>query len=349
MLAELTFQEIGGGINLVDVGASGKLAAHWKAIENLINLFAFEPNREECEKLRQLSNGFHSATFLPFAISNHDGEAVLYKTKSIYCWSLLEPRLDWFRRFSFGGAFEPSGRQKVQTSSLDGLDELRGIDVDVIKTASQGLDMEVLARSGPLLDKAFCVEAKPGFVQHYVGENTYSEVDAFLRSKGFLLFDIRVFRISRHNQFASCPTGKEEIMWCEATWLKDYVALETQGELRGLCREKALKALILCGLLNCIDFGYELALFFNHKGLVFDEELAILQERNSWSLNDAKQSAESLKNADCNLKDRIFSYGFRLLPSSWRRIIADQAYQASLQPHLLKSILRSNRRGACSR
>lgn len=344
MLAELTSKHIGGGINLIDVGASGELDARWKPIETLVNLFAFEPNAEECERLSKSPNNFHTATYLPYAVSDSNGENVLYTTNSIFCYSLLKPDLDWLRRFSFSELFELTGQESVRTFRLDAVDELKGLDADVIKTDSQGLDRAILEKSGSLLDDAFFVEAEPGFNENYIGENTYSQVDTFMRSQGFLLFDLNIYRTSRKNQFASAPTGKEQLMWCEATWLKDYIELDRQGQLRPLSREKALKALVLCALLECIDFGYELAGFFHHKGLLSDNELVALQTREGWGLNPHfRESGGVLQNVRHDITTKIVNYGLRLLPGRLRQDIFVAASKASTQPHLLKSIYRRRR------
>ncbi|HWS90076.1 MAG TPA: FkbM family methyltransferase [Pyrinomonadaceae bacterium] len=339
MLTDLTAQQLGGGINLIDVGASGELAGKWKPVERLLNLFAFEPNAEECERLRRSANNFHSATYLPYAVSDADGEAMLYMTKSLYCYSLLRPNLDWLSRFSFGELFELTGEQQVRTYRLDAVPELAGVDADVIKTDSQGLDMAILAHSGPMLDDAFLVETEPGFGENYLGENTYSQVDAFMRSRGFLLFDLKLFRVPRRNEFAAAPTGKEQLMWCEATWLKDYVELERRGRPRPLSREKALRALLLCGLQGCVDFGYELTQLFRRKGLLSGGELAALRTREGWSLNlDAGGSGGALTDGGRGIAAGALNYGLRLFPRRLRQVIAAAAREAATQPHLVKSI-----------
>lgn len=337
MLTNLTAEELGGGINLIDVGASGELAGKWKPVERLLNLFAFEPNAEECERLSRSPSNLHSATYLPYAVSDADGEAVLYMTKSLYCHSLLKPNLNLLGRFSFGELFEPAGEQTVRTYRLDAVPELAGLDADVIKTDSQGLDMSILTHSGSMLDDAFFVETEPGFSENYLGENTYAQVDTFMRSRGFLLFDLNMFRVPRRNEFAAAPTGREQLMWCEATWLKDYVELERRGQLRALSRDKALRVLVLCGLQGCVDFGYELALLFQQKGLLSDDELAALRTRESWSVDlDADRGASN--HAGRGIAGSALRYGLRLLPGRLRQVLATAAHEASTQPHLLKSV-----------
>ena len=338
MLAELGVAQIGGGVNLVDIGASGELDPRWRPIEKLINLYAFEPNAEECEKLRKSPNNLHATTYLPYAISNNTGEAVLHLTKSLYCCSLLEPNLEWLRRFSCSELFEITGQQKVPTYRLDAVNELKDVDADVIKTDSQGLDMAILASGASMLDDAFMVETEPGFIENYRGENTYSQVDTFMGTRGFLLFDINLHRVSRRNEFASSPTGKEQIMWCEAIWLKDYIALDRRGQASALSREKALKSLLLCGLVGCPDFGYELAGFFHARGLLSGTELEALRKKEGWCVNHSFNGRGDASKDGITTK--IVTFGLRFLPGRLRKGFAVAALRASAQPNLVRSMYR---------
>ena len=88
-----------------------------------------------------------------------------------------------------------------------------------------------------------------------------------------LLFDMNNrHRIARRNLFSEQASGREQILWCEAIWLRDYASAAGKDIAAGLSRAKALKALLLCAQQGCLDFGYELACVFNHSGLLTDSE-----------------------------------------------------------------------------
>ena len=287
MIKKITLQDIGGGINLIDIGASGNLDPKWRPIESMTNLVGFDPNSEECERLNKLPHDYNSATYLPYAIAGEDGEAILYKTKSIYCYSLLKPNSKWLKRFSFSDLFEVIAEEKIRTHKLCEVPEIKDLDVDVMKSDTQGLELPILSNAGDLLDRTFYVETETGFTENYIGETTYSQIDEFMRSRGFLLFDINVeHRISRKNVFGKYPSGKQQILWCEAVWLKDYIELERQNRLKNITREKVLKSLMLCSLESCFDFGYELAEFFYKKSLITKDELNALEDIESWIITN---------------------------------------------------------------
>lgn len=189
--------------------------------------------------LNKLPHNYNSATYLPYAIGGENDEAILYKTKSIYCYSLLKPNLAWLRRFSFSDLFEIIAEEKIRTHKLCEVPEIKDLDVDVIKSDTQGLELPILSNAGDLLDRTFYVETETGFTENYIGETTYSQIDDFMRSRGFLLFEINVdHRISRKNAFENYPNSKHQLLWCEAIWLKDYIELERENRLKNITEKR---------------------------------------------------------------------------------------------------------------
>ncbi|MFH1868397.1 MAG: FkbM family methyltransferase [Candidatus Omnitrophota bacterium] len=279
------------GINIVDIGCSCNVAAKWKPVEKYLNVIGFDTNKEECDRMSKTPHSFLSAMYLPYTIAGDNSQAQLYKTKSIYCYSLLKPNLDWLRRFSFSDMFEIVGTEQVTTKTLDSIQEIDRIDVDVIKIDTQGLELPILSRAERVLAKTFFVETETGFLESYIGETTYAQICEFMHSHNYLLFDINNSnRIPRNNIFKGNLLG-EQLMWCEATWLKDYIALYKQNKLNEnkIGREKALKSLILCSLQGCISYGYELAMLFRELGLINSKELDQLKFKKNWLINSLKE------------------------------------------------------------
>ena len=332
MLSKIKLQDIGGGFNFIDIGCSGNLDSWWTPINHMINLYGFDPNKEECERLSGISHGFNSATYLPYAIADTDGERQLYKTKSISCYSLLEPNKNWLKRFSFDHLFEVEGSEKVPTRKLTSIPELDNLDVDIIKVDSQGLDLAILSNAAHLLDRTIYIEAEPGFTENYVEENTYAQIDSFLRANGFLLFDFKLNRIPRKNLIGASGKAKGQLLWCESMWLKDYIHLDGKKELKSLTRAKALKSLILCGMVGCYDFGYELAEFYYSKGLVNPDELTMLKNVDNWVIT--KKEEETIPPFFYELVELTV----RLLPWRYRKAIAMSADKATNRPNLLRSL-----------
>jgi len=318
------------GIDLIDIGSSGSLDGKWTAIKELINLVGFDPNAEECERQNRLPSQYRSSIFLPYAVHGRDGVETLYKTRSIFCYSLLKPNKPWLDRFSFHDLFDVKGEEPIPVRAIDEIDELKALSPDAIKIDVQGLELPILGKAGRLLDSAFYVETETGFTANYVGETTFSQLDAFMQANGFLMFDINTnHRIPRNNPHRENPTGKEQILWAEAVWLRDYVGLERQGkfDVLGLDATKVKKVLTLCALQQCYDFGFELAELFHAKGLLSKQELDALANVEAWDMRSARDTAEletqdaSLPKVQLNLKLRLLADMLGVLPDRVRNAI----------------------------
>ena len=64
-LSQILPDNVGGGITLLDVGASGQVSDYWKQLSRITHLIGFEPNTEECERLNAQKTAFLSNAFFP--------------------------------------------------------------------------------------------------------------------------------------------------------------------------------------------------------------------------------------------------------------------------------------------
>ncbi len=322
--------DLGGGINVVDIGASGQMDDRWISLSAYLNVTGFEPNWEECRRLNEGPSHHHSSRYLPFAISGEKGRFPLFKTKSIYCYSLLEPNLNWLRRLTptFSSLFEIEGTEVIEAVTLSEVQELQGMDVDIIKLDTQGLELPILSNAGKLLDSAFLVETETGFVQHYFGETTFSQIDEFMRSKGFALFDLKSYRVERKTRLEQFAENKGQLMWGEAIWLKDYLALLETGKWRPeeMSRQKFLKILVTCRELGFVDYALELADLLGKSGRITADEIRQLRVTETWK-----------KRIKTSPLEAILLACLRLLPRRSRLMISRISEMASNELHLLKT------------
>lgn len=264
-------------IDFVDVGCSGDLDEKWKDLLPLLNYTGFDPNAEECARLAGRSHPYRSCRYLPYAIAGTGGRQTLYKTESIYCYSLLRPNHPWLDRFTFGHLFRETGSESVECTTLDRLAASEHLVADVLKLDTQGLELPILRAAETLTSGTFCIETETGFVENYVGETTCAMVDEYLRGRGYLMFDMNMeHRISRRGPVAKL--GRHQPLWCEAVWLFDYIGRHVVPT-----RERALRALRLCRSLGYFDFGCELAGYFRSAGIVTADEAGPLEAAAAWT------------------------------------------------------------------
>lgn len=101
MLNKLTIEDLSGGINMIDLGSNGEEDSYRLSLLRMIDLYAFDPNREENIAFENKTVSFQSVRFLPCAIAGKSGSDTLYKTQNPYCWSLLEPDMEWMSLFRY--------------------------------------------------------------------------------------------------------------------------------------------------------------------------------------------------------------------------------------------------------
>jgi FkbM family methyltransferase len=280
-LRELTIEDLGGGITLLDLGASGGIAPGWRPLARWVNAIGFDPNAEECARLNRQPAFYRSARFLPYAIAGETGPHTLYRTKSIYCWSLLKPRSDWLRRFAHGDLFTVTGTETIEARRLADVPELAGLDVDAMKIDTQGLELPIL-RGGPRqLESCLRLETETGFTQNYEGETTFDELLAYLEEQGFGLFGLNAgHAVARANAWRHVARG-EQLLWCEGVWFRDF-RRGSDDRRAQLTRPKALRALLLYAAHGCLAFGLEMAGVFRELDLITGAELDRLGRDRSW-------------------------------------------------------------------
>ncbi|MEM6299885.1 MAG: FkbM family methyltransferase [Bacteroidota bacterium] len=316
-------------LNMIDIGSSGMMDARWRPLSEKINLIGFDPNEAECERMNALPTDLSSALYLPYAIGGESGESTLYKTESIYCYSLLKPNYSWLNRFGYAHLFAAKGEETIGVRTLDSLSEIREREIDAIKTDTQGLELPILSQAEQQVKQACAIETETGFMENYHGETTYAQIDEFMRDHHFLMFTMKSYPTVRKTN-RELPRGNvAQPLWCEAVWLKDYPKLLSAGET--FSEEKILKAMLLSSLFRAYDFGYEVAEVAHKKGILSDQIYQAAQNPNFWVITgtEPEEVPEPKKNLAVNLL-------LRLLPASARKHLSEQAQIAFTEKHLLK-------------
>lgn len=270
-LSAVSPEDLGGGISVLDLGASGGPSGFWRPLTHLVKFTGFDPNAEECLRLEGISQGYLSQRYLPYAIGGRTEKATLYLTQSPYCWSLLSPNLPWLRRFVFSDLFEVTAAKELSVWSLAEIPELEGMEIDAMKLDTQGLELPILSSAERIAMGCIAIETETGFTENYIGESTFDQVARFMRDRGFGLFGLNAdHRVPRRSKLADESTN-EQLLWCEAVWLRDYWLSDPALEPM-LTREKALRALCIYGGYGCISFGLEAARRFADLGLLTGRE-----------------------------------------------------------------------------
>jgi FkbM family methyltransferase len=215
-------------IKIVDVGANPidgptPYAALLKT--GHATLVGFEPNPHALAALNARKSAYE--TYLPYAVADGERQTIRFCVLPGMT-SLFEPNpavLQLFPGFAeWGGVVQ---REEIQTVRLDDIRETAGLDM--LKLDIQGGELMVFQNSPQRLDEALVIHTEAEFLPMYVGQPLFSEVELFLRSRGFLFhrFEPFVTRDFIPVVFGTDPyNGHSQAIWSDAIFLRDFTRLD---------------------------------------------------------------------------------------------------------------------------
>ena len=177
--------------NMLDAGAShGRVAERLARPFPKANVHMFEPNPDYVGDLQTLHNRDNRFRHWPMALADQEGEMELHFTESRGTTSLFKPntRAD----DTWGQQLHVKESRAVPVVTIDGWAERENIGpIGFMKFDIQA--GELLALRGAektLRDQALLVYTEIFFNPMYDGGALFGDIDALLRSHGFLLYNI---------------------------------------------------------------------------------------------------------------------------------------------------------------
>jgi FkbM family methyltransferase len=268
---------------LIDVGASGGIQDHWRVFSGHLRAVGFDPLVAEIERLngvesdpgvryeaalvtcRGFDERFPLETRRNRSISKNNDP---FQRVSAAHAHRLEQRL---RQQSYIQQVFNAGAPVVLTQHTITLDDYLGREgpeqVDFVKIDTDGHDIEVLLGADRLFTEGVLgvsIEAQfHGPIHEHA--NTFTNIDRFMRSHGFTLFDLEPYRYSRAAlpaQFVydlPAQTRSGQVLWAEATYFRDLGDREYESLWSyTVTPERVLKLACLFELFELPDCAAEL-------------------------------------------------------------------------------------------
>lgn len=255
---------------LVDVGARDGIKKIWRKAVPYLKVIAFEPNPNDA----LLSDN------LVF-VNSRKG---LYKTKADLDFyitkkedgsSIFPSNTDFLKYFSAGDRLTVVGKKRIAVDSLD--NQMKLINgapfVTFLKLDTQGSELSILEGAVETLKKSVVgAEVEVNFAENYKGQAFFSDVDKFLRSQGFQIFDVER-RYWKRKIGLVYGRSKGQLLYGDSIYLRSTESLrvlidEYDDLMKKIIILHAVSVALLYGYLD-----YALHIFSNFKQLFDVKEL----------------------------------------------------------------------------
>ena len=282
---------------LVDVGASGGIDKRWSVFGTRLTAVGFDPLVSEVSRLNELETRpkvrYEAAhvgclnydELFPPAIRNNPIASrfnqPFVRSSAVAAHRLL--RQDYVRDvFNAGSPVEYSSRRITLDTDLS---SVLPVSPDFLKIDTDGNDYAVLLGAGKTIQDGLLgisVECQFHGAVHAFA-NSFSNIDHYLRERGFSIFDLTLYRYSRSALPAPfltrvpAQTLSGQLNWGKALYFRD-LAEPSHERMFGVAptRERLLKLCCLFALYELDDCAAEV--------LVTSEALSALPER-TWLLD----------------------------------------------------------------
>jgi FkbM family methyltransferase len=218
-------------LKVVDIGANpidGDVPYAPLLAAGHTDVVGFEPNPDALAKLNQQKGP--NEVYLPHAVGD-GGRRTLRMCRLPGMTSLFEPNLDVLSLFyGFSDWAEVVQRVELDTVRLDDMPETAGLDL--LKIDIQGGELLVFQNAPARLGEALVIHTEVEFMPMYVGQPLFSDVDLFLRARGFMLHRLEplVTRDIKPFLFGADPyVGHSQILWADAIYVRDLTRLQALG------------------------------------------------------------------------------------------------------------------------
>ena len=220
----------------------------------------FEVDEKLCARLNQKATS--GMEFHPFALGGRSERRPFYSTTHPMCASLLEPDERWADLYYNLDVMRKTGSSSMDVTTLEEFVAARRIGaIDFIKADTQGAELEILQGAGAALDSVLCIVCEVEFVPLYKNQPLFSDIDTWLRSRGFLLHKLlgmagRAMKPIQLNNDINYPA---QHMWSDAMFVRD---LRVPNRLSV---EQLLKLAIYMSLYSSVDVSHYLLAQYDER------------------------------------------------------------------------------------
>lgn len=241
----------------IDVGCRWGFADPFLENLDLFNIYGFDPDIEECKRLEAMYNS-DRIHLVPLGLSDKIGQAKLFVTAQPACSSMYQPNPLVIKSFECTSRELADAKEvDINVVTLDHWAEKAGIKhIDHIKLDTQGSELLIFKGADHMLDTVRTIEVEVEFNPIYKDQPLFSDVDQYLRSRGFVLLrfktlihycypgekhlSIREFPVKYNDVVESTHARLGQLYFADAYYVRKEMLNDEPIELQQLLRDIVL-------------------------------------------------------------------------------------------------------------
>ncbi|EKR34234.1 FkbM family methyltransferase [Leptospira interrogans] len=203
---------------IADVGASGGIHPRWEKFTSFYKGILFEPDPREYEQLIKQKDT--RILVIGTALSDSKQEISFNLCKRQQVSSAYLPNLKFLKAFPDAERYDVERAIKIKTDCIDSLLKDKEVKyIDFLKVDTQGLELSILKGASHYLNDTIGLQIEIEFVPMYLNQPLFPEVDEYIRTQGFTLFDLQRYYWKRKNSFAT-GIDKGQLIFCDTLYFK---------------------------------------------------------------------------------------------------------------------------------
>ena len=287
------------GFNLVDVGSMEGIEREWAEMAEHIRAIGFEPDERQFAKLKSSAKALYLNKFMwsrseriSFHVSRDPGKSSIYlPNRSLLAEFPDAGRFDVVDTFNFSAD---------QVDSLDAILPQHGVsDVDFLKLDTQGSEYDILKGADRWLEESLLgLKVEVEFIEMYVGQPLFQDVDSLMRGKNFNLMDLKRVYWKRNSDTQHNDRG--QMVFGDALYLKDIASFcaYMEGKPAAYRDAKTTKFAIVALRYGLVDYALSVIREARDRDLLGEERAQqLLTLVQSSSLEEGKRQMRNFRGA----------------------------------------------------
>ncbi|WP_061255853.1 FkbM family methyltransferase [Leptospira interrogans] len=244
---------------IADVGASGGLHPRWEEFTSSYKGILFEPDPREYEQLiKKVDNRI---VIIDTALSDSKKEILFHLCKKQQVSSVFKPNTRFLDMFPDAGRHDVERTIQIQSDRMDSLLKEKGIQyVDFLKIDTQGFELAILKGASGYIGDIIGLQIEVEFVEMYLEQPLFSQVDEYVRKQGFELFDLQRYYWKRKNSIATGIT-KGQLIFGDTLYFKTPESILSDLNVSS---DKLIRAICIYLIYGYVDLAQ---ILFEESGL----------------------------------------------------------------------------------